>query len=91
MLVLMMVPIIGWVIVAMDDYMNADDTRLWNRRLVLLGVISSILALVIPSKDTMWTMVGAYYTQKALQSEDANEIGQLVLERLKSELKIDTK
>lgn len=55
-------------------------------RMIWALVISSVLLVVIPSKKTIYVMLGAYATQKLPENEDVKTIGGKVYTIINSEL-----
>jgi len=79
------VAVVGFLILA---YYALEESRLWPhwKAWAAAGMVLAILASIIPSKEVMYSMVGADVAQSVVQSEKAKELGELSLDIIKQQL-----
>ena len=79
------VAVVGFLALA---YCALGENRLWPHWKVggVAGVAFALIASILPSKDVMYSMVGADVAQSVVQSEKAKELGELSLDIIKQQL-----
>jgi hypothetical protein len=70
-------------------YVTTDSYRKkipYQKRWAIGWLCLAMLSAFIPSEKTMWLMLGAYGTQKAVQSEIGSDVIEIINLKIKKEL-----